>query len=63
MTGRPGLRGTENRLQQTPRLPQPVCIFQHFSTYILYDVKVKSILKALRLVKLHKQPKGLGERP
>jgi len=27
------------------------------------DVKVKSIVKALRLVKLHKQPKGLGERP
>ena len=28
-----------------------------------HDVKVKSIVKALRLVKLHKQPKGLGERP
>ena len=28
-----------------------------------YDVRVKSIVKALRLVKLHQQPKGLGERP
>jgi hypothetical protein len=27
------------------------------------DVRVKSIVKALRLVKLHKQLKGLGERP
>ena len=28
-----------------------------------YDVKVKRYPMALSLVKLHKQPKGLGERP
>ena len=33
-------------------------------TYLPYDdVRVKSIVKALSLVTLHKQPKGLGERP
>ena len=30
---------------------------------ILDDVKVKRYPMALSLVKLHKQPKGLGERP
>ena len=31
--------------------------------FLLYDVKVKRYPMALSLVKLHKQPKGLGERP
>ena len=35
----------------------------HIPIFLLYDVKVKRYPMALSLVKLHKQPKGLGERP
>ena len=45
----------------------PSLISSLFSLYYLYlqdyDVKVKRYPMALSLVKLHKQPKGLGERP